>query len=276
MNVHHYRLFAILVAIVVIPPVHARAGAYSFSLIVDQASLPQPTQGLGSVLSPHALGLNKNGTAVFATYNVNFANLASGTRIYTANAGGPLNLIAAEGSSGQVIQNLAPFGVGESINDSGVVAYWKSTQAPTGSTEGIYRSDGATIYEVVATSSNQLLPQEPTAINNSGEVAFLVDNTIDATHSQQALMKGNGSTLVTVASVSNNRFSSIDNAYPAINSAGAVAFPAHGPVPLTSGIYVGSGGPLTTIISSTDNSVGYFNPSLNDFGKGVAVVGQFY
>ncbi len=252
MNVHHRRAFAIFVGIVMIPAVQARAGEYSFSRIVDSDSFGPATAGT-TVLSDQSLGLNNNGTAVFATYNRSINATASDTRIYTANAGGPLNLIVAEGSSpnGQDTQYLGSFGYGASINDSGVVAYWKETSVFNAGyvTQGIYRSDGTTIYEATVSNSQPLMPQMATAINNSGEVAFFVDNHMDAEHLQQALMKGNGSTLVTVASVSSGGFSSIndsDGNVCTINSAGAVAFTAYGPAPLTSGVYVGSGGPLTT------------------------------
>jgi hypothetical protein len=220
-------------------PLTANAVPYNFvrvadSTTIDVGSLPD------AGFSGHYLqfDLNNSGTMVFGTV------LPSGqTRIYTGN-GGPLSLVAADDPAAGVV--LQPESV--SINDFNVVSYMR--QSNPDDIRGIYRSDGTTIYE--AALSGPRPPERPTAINNSGQVAFFVPNYRAGVN---AVLRGDGATLVEIAATDLNGFDSISPVATSINSAGTVAFVAN-VSPMTSyehgGVYAGSGGALNPIDPNPD------------------------
>ena len=141
----------------------AHAIPYTFVRVADSA-----TAGVGSLpdggFSSHHLQFDFNnvGTVAFGTV------LPSGeTRIYKGS-GGPLSLVVADNPAASVkVQEESV-----SINDLGVVSFMR--QSLPNNIRGIYRSDGATIYE--AAISGPRPSERPTAINNAGQVAFHVPN----------------------------------------------------------------------------------------------------
>jgi hypothetical protein len=230
--VHRGVLILLATALCMLPVAHS--APYTFVKVADSA-----TAGVGSLpdagFSSHHLQFDFNnvGTMAFGTV------LPSGeTRIYTGN-GGPLGLVVADNpAAGVKVQEESV-----SINDGGVVSFMR--QSLPNDIRGIYRSDGATIYE--SAISGPRPSERPTAINNAGQVAFHVPNYRTGVN---AILRGDGGSLVEIAATDTNGFGSISPFATSINSAGTVAFVANvSPLIIYEfgGVYSGSGGALTPI-----------------------------
>ena len=232
----------------------AHAIPYTFVRVADSA-----TAGVGSLpdggFSSHHLQFDFNnvGTVAFGTV------LPSGeTRIYKGS-GGPLSLVVADNPAASVkVQEESV-----SINDLGVVSFMR--QSLPNNIRGIYRSDGATIYE--AAISGPRPSERPTAINNAGQVAFHVPNYRTGVN---AVLRGDGVSLVEIAADDTNGFDSISPFATSINSAGTVSFVANvSPLIIYEfgGVYAGSGGPLTTIDLNPEGDNIFAPTDINNSGN---------
>ena len=252
--------FAAVLLVIATCSFHAHAANYDFTRVAidtdfGPGSLNQTTS------ATRGFDFNNAGTMVFGV------SAAGQTRLYTGS-GGPLSLVAADNPTGPTPNYLSS--AGASINDSGVVAYWKQTPGPGTEfvTRGIYTSGGATIYAAAINALNPVAPERWTDINNYGEVAFWIDAyyfTDDAT-----ILKGSGGATTTIASMSNNGFNRIDPHTFSINEFGAVAFLASNPGTLN-GVFAGNGGALTTIYApppiGQPSGHAYSAPSINNAGN---------
>ncbi|MGH3334477.1 MAG: DUF7453 family protein [Nocardioides sp.] len=160
-----------------------------------------------------------------------------------------------------------------SINTRGDIAF-KSDRGDAA--DGIYRANAgggvATIAEVAPGSGFALLANGNPSMNDSGQVSF----GASPSDGGQAILRGDGTTLTTIARTSNqrNRFASFGRE-TSINDTGEVAFDGQ----LGSGargLFSGAGGATTTHYLNTedvsvDGNPARFNatedrPSINDLG----------
>jgi hypothetical protein len=201
------------------------------------------------------------------------ASLVAGPGAGPANAAGGYVFTkvvdsVADGFNPQTLRISCP-----SINNRGDIAF-KSDRG--GASDGIYRANASggvtTIAEVAPGSGFVLLANGNPSMNDSGQVSF------GATPSGggQAILRGDGSTVTTIASTSTQRrgFASLGRS-TSINDTGEVAFDGQ----LGSGargLFSGTGGAATTHYlntqdASVDGSPARFNatedrPSINNLG----------
>jgi hypothetical protein len=263
---------AVLLAVPLAFPANVRAGAvtYSFTPIADTSG---PISGFNSNIYP---SINAGGTVAFqAILHTEGEGILTGS-------GGPLTTIALAGPGSPFTQFLGFSAPG--ISADGTVAFQAFQQAGG---QGIFRGTGGALT-TIADTSGPFSSLRGVAINNSHAVAFGADlraggslilsssggllTTIATTGSLfgspaindrgtvafvtnpvtpgSGLFTGNGGPLTTIAttSVAGPFFQITD---PSINNAGTVAFAASLVVGGTldgSGIFAGSGGPITTIL----------------------------
>jgi hypothetical protein len=174
---------------------------------------------------------------------------------------------AANGFNPQTLSVACP-----SINNGGDIAFKSERNTDAGVVDGIYRADaggGITpIFEVPA-GGGALLANGSPSMNDSGQVSFGA-STSDG---EQVILRGDGTTLTTIASTS-TEFASFEN-NTSINTAGEVAFDGQLDSG-ASGLFSGSGGTttthyLTTANATVDGSPALFltasdRPSINDLG----------
>jgi hypothetical protein len=156
-----------------------------------------------------------------------------------------------------------------SINSLGDIAF----KSERNGVDGIYRADAGggitTIVEVGDDSGLAILANGNPSMNDSGQVSFGA-STSDG---EQVILRGDGTTLTTIASTS-TEFASFEN-NTSINTAGEVAFDGQLDSG-ASGLFSGSGGAttthyLTTANATVDGSPALFltasdRPSINDPG----------
>jgi hypothetical protein len=201
------------------------------------------------------------------------ASLVAGAGAAPANAAGAYVFTkvvdsATDGFNPQTLRISCP-----SINTRGDIAFKSDRGAAS---DGIYRANAGggitTIAEVAPGSGFALLANGNPSMNDSGQVAFGASPSAGG----QAIMRGDGTTLTTIASTSTQRrgFASFGN-NTSINDAGEVAFDGQ----LGSGargLFSGTGGATTTHYlntedASVDGSPVRFNatsdrPSINNLG----------
>jgi hypothetical protein len=169
---------------------------------------------------------------------------------------------AADGFNPQTLRLSCP-----SINNGGDIAF----KSERGGVDGIFRAnaDGTltTIFQVPVGGGDLLANGNP-SMNDLGQVSFGASSD-----GVQAILRGDGTTLTTIASAS-NEFASFEG-NTSINNAGEVAF--GGQLDSSArGLFSGTGGPVTTHYLNTqqvlvDGSLASFDailgrPSINDFG----------
>ena len=265
------RLVAITVVAAITLDGPAVATEYQFTRIVDSTMLPPGSLSLmPDPINRYAYDLNNAGTVVFHT---TFANQGGDTihpKIYTSN-GAFLHLVDETvfgPSSERILHNQ-----GASINDAGVVAYYRKDSVPNTFTESIRRSDGVAAYTATYTnvSGYDAVPplSDRAAINNTGAVAFFTGNG-GTSASNAAILKESTGTLTTIATLNDEHGFSSFAGLLSLNDQGTVAFSAYasGGSPSTYNIYASDGmGPLTPIHIGTEFLLGSFDADGSNSGS---------
>lgn len=236
------------------------ATTYAFTLIADTSGVFESFQPGDPIEATFGPSMNDVGVVAF------WASLrAGGHGIFVGSGGGDLTTIADTVSG--------PFGgisCCPAINAVGTVAFLGQLD---NSIAGVFAGSGGPVT-TIADSSGSLNGFLQPSINNGGTVAFrafIGPGDLGGVW----IFKGDGGPLTPIASNRSGLFYEL-GALPAINSAGAVAFeaglllngrPSGGP-----GLFVGSGGSLTTIATTDLFTAGSpfrgFNvfPAINDAG----------
>ncbi|MBX3426986.1 MAG: PEP-CTERM sorting domain-containing protein [Pirellulales bacterium] len=152
------------------------------------------------------------------------------------------------------------------INASGDVAFAMST---LGNRWAVFRSDGSAVTTISDTNSSPYVTFGPTvSINDAGIVAMPARLTADL-----LVVAGSGGPLTTIAQTQEDGTTPTTNTRVSINNAGLVAYSNayrdDQGVPRT-GLNVGSGGPLTTVVDESHPTYSFFFPSspmLDDAGR---------
>jgi hypothetical protein len=192
--------------------------------------------------------INDNGTVAFhATLDTGVEGIFTGT-------GGPSTSIA---------DTTGPFFfVGRpSINNAGTVAFRDSLNTGV---NGIFTgSGGATESLYDNSTSGESVFFNPPALNNNGTVAFIKQPA--GSDETWYLLAGNGGPTTTIADTA-GRFNGFANPI-SIDDRGTVAFNA-GVKGGFSGIFTGSGGPVSTLVDSSPSGPFTFvgAPSINEHG----------
>jgi hypothetical protein len=154
---------------------------------------------------------------------------------------------------------LSGFNFPPSINNSGTVAF-QAVEAQSGVAEGVFTGRGGPVTTVADDQTGPFSFFAEASINDKGEVAFVATSTDGSTNT---LFKSGRRGLTTIATTGNgsNDFQFIFS--PSINEKGEVAFSGSTPGGV-SGSFTGSGGTLTTIVTSNDTF--FLNPAINDEG----------
>jgi hypothetical protein len=190
---------------------------------------------------PH---ISDNGTVCFAATLPPPAYYAT-----VAGSGGALTTIAD--STGPLYTTWAD----DSINAAGVVAFSADVR---GGVRSIFAGSGGPLTPVFIpdSASSAVFP----SINDAGSIAF-----VNRTPSQQILYRSDNGVLTTIYSHSAGGIYSITP--PSMNNQGQVAFSEVLSVSGTTAIYLGAGGPVSTVVDGSGpySTFGIFK--LNDLGQ---------
>jgi hypothetical protein len=225
----------------------ARAAPYTFTLIADSRFFSD----FQSFRSP---SLGANGTVVFMLTENNGPNT-----IFTGN-GGALTAIPLIGPAGTV--GATSVAGTPAINAAGTIAL---QGAPQGGGDGIYLSNGGPLIQVATNLGGfPFLGFAPPSINGFGRVAFVADFG----GGQGAFRSEPGGQFTDIVD-NTGVFDGFVNNLVSINDAGQVAFFARFKAgPINSGVFVGSGGALTTIAETGTQFDGFVNvPVINNVGQ---------
>jgi hypothetical protein len=232
----HFVVFVALLCL--LPGLPARAQLYEYTLIASSGTAFSSFSSFGPP------SLNNNGTVGF------FAAQRNGGSGIFSGSGGPLTTIAVSTSFSAIFSPV-------SISDAGTVAFKASAGSSNirlftgsgGPFTGVDSADGSTEFSV----------------NNAGTVAYTLGGR--AADNGRILTRRAGSSPTTLVDTRNSAFRYV-NLRPSLNDAGVVAFAA-GLDTGESGIFLGGGGPITTLYDTSGPFSGFdvFQaPSLNNNG----------
>ena len=148
------------------------------------------------------------------------------------------------------------------INNRGEVAFVANLSP---SEEGVFKVRQESAFITVASTRAGLsLFGDNVALNAHGVVAFGATTASGS----RAIFKGDGASMILIADSITNRLFKIGVGAPSINASGVVAFQSIRSEPgLPSSIFTGSGGPLTTVIATSQTGFsGFNNVAINDSG----------
>jgi hypothetical protein len=214
----------------------APSSKYRFVLIAE---------GGGTVFSTfgNSPSLNEHGTVAFTTVLTSPSIYA----VYTGDGITTTKVIDTShsifsGSEFRSIQN------NPSINDSGAVAFGAHTGV-----NGVWTSDG-----IIPTSIHQPALSIAPSINNAGAVAF----NLSVGAGLLGVARGNGGPLSYIADAADNFCCATE---PVLNNSGKAVFLGQTNGTVDTAIYVGDGGPLTTIVAKGESIGG--GPPIEFFGS---------
>jgi len=214
---------------------------YTYTFIADNTGPFSSVNVIGR--SP---SINDAGTVAF------LADLrAGGTGVFTG-AGGPPTTIATTAGP------LSFFLSGPYINIAGTVAFVANLDDGT---SAVFTGSGGPLTPLYTSPPfSELFFAAP--INAVGTVAFLASFPSDT-----GVFSGNGGPLTIIADTNRGPFNGFTVNQQDINNAGTVAFYATLPAPTPGeGIFMGSGGAVTPVFSTSGFSTLFFGLALNDPG----------
>jgi hypothetical protein len=193
--------------------------------------------------------INASGTVAFQ------ATRSDGSIGVFTGKGGVVTTVARTGDA----NGFGSFG-DPSLNDAGTVAFLAGFAQGT----GLFTASGGSVHLIVGNDlSSPLSGLGDPVLNNAGPLAFVGD--VRGSAGPHQVLKGKAPPFVDVADNGGPIDGFVNNGV-AINASGAVAFYARFKGP-GSAVYVGSGGPLTTIADTTSLFDGFEeSPTLNDAG----------
>jgi hypothetical protein len=238
---------AVLVVLFALPASGRAAMPYTYTLIADSSAFSDFKSYAG-------LSLSADGTVVFMLTHNNSANV-----IYTGN-GGPLTAVPLIGPTGPVA--VSNVGGTPAINAGDTIAI---QGVPPGAGDGIFISNGGTLIQVVTNLGGYpFFGFAQPSINDAGNVAFVAEFGLGlgAFRSEPG---GGFTDIVDNTGV----FDGFVNNSVSLNDAGQVAFAArYNTGPVSSGVFVGSGGALTTIALAGGQISGFLGtPVINNAGE---------
>jgi hypothetical protein len=186
---------------------------------------------------------------------------ATGDRGFFTGSGGAITTIVTTGST------FSNFGFTPSMNDAGIVAFQASLAAGG---QGIFTANGGSTT-TIATSTSSLFANP--AISDAGTVAFWSRAGVSPGPFTFGISTGTGGATTTIAQTGSGFF--LLGQDPAINDTGTVAFAAT--FLGGQGIFVGTGGPTSSIADSSGAFGGFVLPpsnfAINDSGEVAFQVG---
>jgi hypothetical protein len=163
-------------------------------------------------------------------------------------------------------QGFSDFQTFPAINNKGAVVF---VAVRSGYGQGVFRSREGEVTTIASQRDGLQNFGNAPAINSGGVVAF---NATTASGSS-AIFTGDGGPKRLIADSTVNGLLRIGVGSASINAAGTVAFESvRNDLGLSSGVFSGNGGPLTTVVSTSRTGFSSFgNVAINDAGKIVFV-----
>ena len=193
--------------------------------------------------------INNAGDVAFA------ATVSGGNEEVYRGSGGPLAVIATTTGSPKF------FAFNTSLNNVGSVAF----QAELDNfDEGLFHGNGGPVTTVFTTNASPFNDSFGSpSINDAGRIAFEAGRDVG----DRGIFRYEPTTNTFTTIVTNTgSFDTVDDR-PSMNAGGRVAFQSLTDVGTGEGIFVGDGGPVTTIADSSGAFQFFARPSLNDLGR---------